>query len=698
MKFHRKNPRVTLTSLAGGTAFALALAGCGGSGTTNVFHSTKPHTFRYFYVYTANAGSNDISAFRGNADGSLTFIGKTGCAGSPTKIIGDTKHLYALIGTRIQVFSGVETGQLAPVQTYSNPGTGGTSPTDISFCVDGSGTASVLCAMCTNFADSNKGDLVALNVASNGSLSYGASLIGFNKPTAINSAGFGGYLAVANSGNDTVSELKITPSSVTLLGQVKVGSASTADFGGIQSDALGHFYVTDRSAKSLTEVGGLNVFRSLKVVGAIDLRTTPLYFGATSNPSNRLGYDPVLLTVDKEPNIATYYSPDDGFYQLTFKKGSGTRPELGSNPTAINGMLTLDLNNNYAAYVYSTTSSGSVRFYTGNPDGGKWVANYDSQGSGLSDILVTGEIGAIPPVTINPKSLPDAKVKASYSQDLAIAGGDIEAGQKITITSGDTPPGLDLVIHDHASGKDATIEGVPKTAGTYSFTVQVQRGQYTGTQKYTLTVTGGSGPTTPAVFVNDTTNSQDSSLSATVAGVTLQAGQGEASTSTGIATGAQTLTVKRSGGQTLATKSISSDQQHHYVLVTVGNPSDGYDVIQDQFDIGVKPPANNAWFTFYPGIKGLTETVDFYLLLPGATTGTTTFKLSHVAPLSTTSTMTVPVPGNLTVTILATEPDQPSNVIATKTVSLTAGGSYLGTLVSREGTAATFDVNQDTLK
>jgi large repetitive protein len=87
------------------------------------------------------------------------------------------------------------------------------------------------------------------------------------------------------------------------------------------------------------------------------------------------------------------------------------------------------------------------------------------------------------PLAIATPSLPDAKVRRSYSQTLAGRGG--VPPYEWSLASGALPPGLSL---DAATG---TISGKPTKTGTYSFTIRLTDSQSpaeTTTKPYSLKV------------------------------------------------------------------------------------------------------------------------------------------------------------------------------------------------------------------
>jgi hypothetical protein len=88
----------------------------------------------------------------------------------------------------------------------------------------------------------------------------------------------------------------------------------------------------------------------------------------------------------------------------------------------------------------------------------------------------------IAPMTVATSTLPNAKVKALYSQSLKANGG--KATLVWSLASGSLPPGLHL-------GAGGAITGTPTTAGTYAFTVRVADGstpKNVATAKLSITV------------------------------------------------------------------------------------------------------------------------------------------------------------------------------------------------------------------
>lgn len=74
------------------------------------------------------------------------------------------------------------------------------------------------------------------------------------------------------------------------------------------------------------------------------------------------------------------------------------------------------------------------------------------------------------PLTIEPKTLPDAQVGVNYEAEIRITQNNTPAGD-IYISNGTLPPGLEFV---KVEGEDiARISGTPEETGTFTFTVSV---------------------------------------------------------------------------------------------------------------------------------------------------------------------------------------------------------------------------------
>lgn len=91
----------------------------------------------------------------------------------------------------------------------------------------------------------------------------------------------------------------------------------------------------------------------------------------------------------------------------------------------------------------------------------------------------------------DPPSLPNAQVGAAYDVEIQVTGNVTPVGG-VNVNSGTLPPGLELIFEE--DGTDTIrITGIPETAGTYAFHVDVwcygtQVSGQTGGRGYTLEV------------------------------------------------------------------------------------------------------------------------------------------------------------------------------------------------------------------
>jgi hypothetical protein len=119
------------------------------------------------------------------------------------------------------------------------------------------------------------------------------------------------------------------------------------------------------------------------------------------------------------------------------------------------------------------------------PDGHLWFSNFGggTTGSSLGRIVVTPSIATALNVT-TPPTLPCANARDRYETTLTAAGGTLPYKWRKLST---LPRGLKL------RAKTGILEGVPKTAGTYTFTLRVKdshrpRPKAIATRTFTLVV------------------------------------------------------------------------------------------------------------------------------------------------------------------------------------------------------------------
>ena len=214
-----------------------------------------------------------------------------------------------------------------------------------------------------------------------------------------------------------------------------------------------------------------------------------------------------------------------------------------------------------------------------------------------------------------------------------------------------------------------------------------------------ITNSSGSGTTSgPSIAVmNALTDSSDASVNLMSGSTNLFAlGDGAISYEYVVAPGSQQFKVTdRSGGAVRINKTISVDASSRYVDAAVGDPQDGYYLIEQAYPgISSMPDSGHSWFTVFQGVAGLTETVDIYLVPKGSSITGSTPLWSGAAPLSSNTFNLINTSAGKW-TIIATEPGQQTSVIASTDVTLTPGVSTIATLVSPNNASATFWTGTD---
>ena len=308
-----------------------------------------------------------------------------------------------------------------------------------------------------------------------------------------------------------------------------------------------------------------------------------------------------------------------------------------------------------------------------------------------SSFVVTKYFGTTgkDPIAISTSSLPSGSIGTAYRTHIDIIGGTGSQDATWEVTSGQLPPGLALT-----RVADEELGGTPTKVGTYTFTLKAYQNDQSASKQFTVVI-GATGSTTSAILFNCLAESADTPISATIATTAYSAPTGSVSTRETIPAGNDPLTFKRSGGQVVLSATKTFDGNFRYVVIPVGNSADGYNVIVDSFDKGSGPAAGTCWVTVYNGVKGLTETIDFYLLPPGKTVANTPYKTLGVAPFATTTTMVPTIAKADIWTIVATEPGQPTNVVASGPIGIGPTFSYFTTLVSPIGKSAQFLYDRD---
>ena len=161
------------------------------------------------------------------------------------------------------------------------------------------------------------------------------------------------------------------------------------------------------------------------------------------------------------------------FYSQTVTASGGTAPYTfvlspagGSLPPG------LSLNSNSGTISGTPTTMGTFTFT---------IEGADAVGcQGEKDYSIT--ISTCPPITLSPKSLPDGKSGAFYSQTITASGGT--SPYTFSIVGGSLPEGLTL-------SSSGVLSGTPTNTGTYAFEVSaVDANQCSGNHVYSLNIVG----------------------------------------------------------------------------------------------------------------------------------------------------------------------------------------------------------------
>lgn len=174
------------------------------------------------------------------------------------------------------------------------------------------------------------------------------------------------------------------------------------------------------------------------------------------------------LTLGNLPTTGTVGVPYGGTITVTGGTGTGQVFTLASG--AVPAGLTLASNGSLSG---TPTTAGTYTFT---------VQAVDSAGNtGVRTYTVT--IG-VPPIVVNPPTLPPATNGTPYSATISATGGT-GSGYTFAVTAGAPPAGLTL-----SSG--GLLTGTPTAAGTYNFTVTAtDSGGNTGLRPYSLVVQPG---------------------------------------------------------------------------------------------------------------------------------------------------------------------------------------------------------------
>jgi hypothetical protein len=185
----------------------------------------------------------------------------------------------------------------------------------------------------------------------------------------------------------------------------------------------------------------------------------------------------------------------------TITASGGTSPYTYAVTT---GSLPTGLNLSSAGALSGTPSATGTYSFT-------VTATDASSHTGSQAYTVT--INAAVTITVNPSSVPNGTVGASYSQTITASGGT--SPYTFTKSAGTLPAGVSLTT-------GGVLSGTPTTANTYSFTIKAtDSASHTGTRAYSVTVSPANDLTlSPASLPAGTVGTAYSSTTITASGGT----------------------------------------------------------------------------------------------------------------------------------------------------------------------------------
>ncbi|MCL2072549.1 MAG: putative Ig domain-containing protein [Marinilabiliaceae bacterium] len=267
------------------------------------------------------------------------------------------------------------------------------------------------------------------------------------------------------------------------------------------------------------------------------------------------------------------------------------------------GEASLDGVNISKAQIHADGSLGS-RFTTENG----WITQ-NGKLPGLQEVVQMPEHLRLPGLPyIDTNSLPDGEVGAQYVQILVATG---NTPLTWSLESGSLPPGLIFAT------EDATIQGIPTTAGTYNFTIKVSNNLGDDFWDYTIEINRNLYITTTSlpngmsgVEYNQTlTSTSNTPVTWTIETGSLPTGltltnEGQI-TGTSSVSGTFVFTVKAESSWEIDTKALSITTK--YIFITTGNlpagevgtnyyttlNADGNEPITWELETGILPPGLN---------------------------------------------------------------------------------------------------------
>lgn len=246
-----------------------------------------------------------------------------------------------------------------------------------------------------------------------------------------------------------------TANSIVLQGGTTVINATVADDAngaGVSWTLTGVGALTGATKTSVTYSAPTSVSAETTVTvhaSAVDYPAQTAFITITVEP-------PVSVTTTSLPG-GNYGSP----YSANINAAGGVPPFTWSIPA---GSLTSGL-----ALGSSNTSSVTISGTPTQEANSAFTIKVQDSAGGVATQSLTIAIGAPLPLSVSTTSLPTGSVNVAYPNTTLQATGGVPSFNW-AILSGSLPPGLSLA-------SDGTISGTPLTAGTFTFTVQVNDSQ-----------------------------------------------------------------------------------------------------------------------------------------------------------------------------------------------------------------------------
>ncbi|MBN3033716.1 MAG: putative Ig domain-containing protein [Candidatus Saganbacteria bacterium] len=428
---------------------------------------------------------------------------------------------------------------------------------------------------------------------------------------------------------------------------------------------------------SVINMSGINVVSATRITGsfAIPASATPGYWAVVvTNPDGQsFTYSGGFIVNATTPapavsGLTPNFGAQGSTVSITNLAGSGF--VSGATVKLTNGSSVINATNVTVASSIKITCSLAI---PASAPAGYWTAvvtNPDGQTGSLAGAF---NVTATPPPAITTTSLPNGTVGSAYGQTLAASGGT--APYTWSITAGSLPAGLTL---NAATG---TIGGVPTTAQTANFTVQVtDAAGRTASTTLSLTILG----LPPAVSgITPNSGAQGATVNITnLAGSNFVPGAAVKLTKNGSMIAATGVSVV-SPAQITCSLTIPADAVIGYWNVTVTNPDGQSGTLGGLFKITAKVSA--------PTVTGIT---------PNSTNEGSTVNITNLAGTGFVTGCAVSLTKNgATIAATGVSVVSPAQITCSFAIPLAAeGGAWDVTVTNPDGQSGTlpggFTVNK----